>query len=176
MPPAQLDPPLQTDPPRRTTRAKQRSHSNRKNKRKMEREAARLESKGRKETYKARSSTVKKHIKPANPYETQFDTTTIPIASSGYVSVPGRKSSSTFPLKKLVGPDSRFKMEKVVWDGKHSIPIVDKDSRIFGLCAGADASDWNEVHRSASIALEDARSRLSLGKTDRRHRRGRFVA
>ena len=119
MPPAQMaGSPLPTNPPYRSTRAKRRSHAKRKNKRKIEREASKLEKKGRKDTYKARSSTVKKHVKPANAYQTQFDTTTIPIASSGYVSVPGQKSSSEFALEKLVGPDSRFKMEKVVWDGR----------------------------------------------------------
>ena len=59
---------------------------------------------------------------------------------------------------------------------RYTIPIVDEGRRVVVLCGGADASDWLDVHQSAAAALEDARGRMSWGKKDRRHRRGRFFA
>ncbi|EDR02208.1 uncharacterized protein LACBIDRAFT_332549 [Laccaria bicolor S238N-H82] len=96
--------------------------------------------------------------------------------SSGYIALPGPKSSSKFPLEQLVGPQSRFKMQKVVWDGTFSIPIVDEGGRYIGLCAGSDASNWPDTHQSAATALEETRGGVSWGKEDRRHRHGTFFA
>ncbi|KIJ96780.1 hypothetical protein K443DRAFT_134056 [Laccaria amethystina LaAM-08-1] len=120
--------------------------------------------------------TVRKHVKSSKPHPTKYNSSTIPIASSGYLALPGPKSSSKFPLEQLVGPQSRFKMQKVVWDGTFSIPIVDEGRRFIGLCAGSDASDWIHVHHSAAAALEEARERMSWGKKDKRHRCGAFFA
>ena len=119
MPP--VDPPQSmppVDPPNRSTHAKRQGHANRKRRREREREAAKLESRQRIRPYKARPATVKKHVKPSKAYETHFNSSTIPIMASGYVAVPGQNSSSKFPLEALVGPQSRFKMQKVVWDGE----------------------------------------------------------
>jgi hypothetical protein len=110
-------PPVQLDPPNRSTHAKRQGHANRKRKREREREAAKLESRERIRPYKPRPATVRKHVKSSKPHPTKYNSSTIPIASSGYLALPGPKSSSKFPLEQLVGPQSRFKMQKVVWDG-----------------------------------------------------------
>lgn len=116
--PPQSMPPTQFGPPSHSTHAKRQGHANRKQRRKREREAAKLEMRQRISPYNVRPATVRKHVKPATAYETQFNSSTIPIASSGYVAAPGKRSSSTFSLELLVGPQSRYKMRKVVWDGK----------------------------------------------------------
>ena len=114
--PPQSMPPV--DPPNRSTHAKRQGHANRKRRREREREAAKIESRQRIRPYKARPATIKKHVKPSKAYETLFNSSTIPITSSGYVAVPGQNSSSKFSLEKLVGPQSRFRMQKVVWDSE----------------------------------------------------------
>lgn len=116
--PPQSMPPVQLNPPNRSTHAKRQGHTNRKRKREREREAAKLESRERICPYKAPPATVKKHAKSSKPYATKFNSSTIPVTSSGYLAAPRQKSSSKFPLEQLVGPQLRFKMQKVVWDGK----------------------------------------------------------
>ncbi|EDR04914.1 uncharacterized protein LACBIDRAFT_303791 [Laccaria bicolor S238N-H82] len=169
-------PPIHLDPPNRPTHAKRQGHANRRRKREREKEAVKLESRERICPYKPRPATVKKHVKSSKPRLTKYNNDTIPIASSSYLALPGPNSSSKFPLEQLVGPQLRFKMQKVVWDGTISMPIVDEGGRYIGLCASSDASDWPDVHQSAAAALEEARGRMSWGKKDRRHRRGAFFA
>jgi hypothetical protein len=120
--PLQFMPPVQPDPPSRSTHTKRQGHANQKRRREREREAAKVESQGRIRPYKARPAMVKKHVKPSKPYATQFNSSTIPITSSGYLAVPGQNSSSKFPLQQLVGPQSQFKMQKVIWDGRQVPP------------------------------------------------------
>ncbi|EDR06992.1 uncharacterized protein LACBIDRAFT_299476 [Laccaria bicolor S238N-H82] len=168
--PSQSLAPVQLGPPNRPTHAKRQGHANWRRKREREREAAKLESQERIRPYKPRPATVKKHVKSSKLRLTKYNSDTIPIVSSGYVALPGPKSSSKFPL------EQRFKMQKVVWDGTFSIPIVDEGGQYIGLCAGSDASDWPDMHQSAAAALEEARGGVSWGKEDRRHRRGTFFA
>ena len=101
-----------------STHSKRQSHANRRLRRQQQRAAAKLEQQQRVASYKPRRSTVKKHIKSTNTHRTRFNTEGIPIASSGYVAIPGDKSSTAFPLGVLVGPQSRFKMRKVTWNGE----------------------------------------------------------
>ena len=107
-----------SNPVANSTHSKCQSHANRRLRRQQQRAAAKLEQQQWVASYKPRRSTAKKHIKSTNTYRTCFNTEGIPIASSGYVAIPGDKSSTAFPLGVLVGPQSRFKMRKVTWNGE----------------------------------------------------------
>ena len=115
MPPAH---PALSNPVGNSTHAKHQGHANRRKKRELERAAAGLARWQRVDSYRPRPASAKKHIKSANKYQTRFNSNTIPIASSGYVAVPGDKSSTAYPLDLLVGSQSHFKMRNVTWNGE----------------------------------------------------------
>ena len=86
--PPQSMPPAQFGPPNHSMHAKRQGHANRKQRRKREGEAAKLEMWQQISPYNIHPAMVRKHIKPATAYETQFNSSTIPITSSGYMAAP----------------------------------------------------------------------------------------
>ena len=109
---------LDTAPHQKSQRmhAKRRSKDNRRVKRKAERELAKRGQLAR--DYKPRPSIGRNHAKGRLPLKTNFDRRKLSITETGYTGLRDDKSATEYPLEQLVGPNSRFKMKYVAWNGK----------------------------------------------------------
>lgn len=68
---------------------------------------------------KPRMSKAEKHVKNAPLLLSSFKPEKMPIASTGYIGLRGKKSPATvYSLDELVGPTSRFGFKLFEWDGR----------------------------------------------------------
>lgn len=108
----ELDPP--PSPANKTTkfnREKKRGHRNRAKKRKRQLHEDPAQ-------YETRPSTKAKYVRGSIPTTTGFDSRTIAIAGTGYVSSKLPKSEKTYRLDELVGEASKFGFKLISWDGR----------------------------------------------------------
>lgn len=94
-----------------TASKKRRGHANRRRKRGAEK--ANLAP----HDYEVRPSTRRKYV-PSEGMETGLRSEDAPIAKTGFIGIRGTRSSATYALKQLVGPNSRLGFELVEWDGR----------------------------------------------------------
>ncbi|EDR13547.1 uncharacterized protein LACBIDRAFT_308573 [Laccaria bicolor S238N-H82] len=76
-------------------------------------------------------------------------------------------------LEQLVGPQLRFKMQKVVWDSTE-VSLCHYSMDFINSCP--IDSPYPLLMKSAAAALEEARGWMSWGKKDRWHRCRAFFA
>lgn len=91
---------------------KRHSHANRRRKRQEARASMPIESAG------PRLATIRKHVNPSKPIQTDMVGEEMPISTKGYVAVRQGKTSQVYRLEQLVGKNSRFCFELVEWDGR----------------------------------------------------------
>lgn len=170
-------------------KARQQAESHRLRKRK--RQEKRNEKFG---TYERRENVERRYIDPAVPVRTNIDMEKASVTQAGFV---GRNNGSgrkrTYKLEELCGETSKYRLKYVPWDGVYvldppihsftnclprtSTPITDKDQRIIAVLAGVPCDQgWDQLEQQGRDALENARSRVSIPKGDRKHRRGAFLA
>ncbi|KAK7433578.1 hypothetical protein VKT23_020711 [Stygiomarasmius scandens] len=154
-----------------------------------QRQKRKLESRALKQS---RSNTTAHVLNEAKPIVVQWDCLTPVARSSGYIGQdwvegPGK----VWMLEEMVGPNSRFKFKLVQWDGKPvlfrylayscqydiifrtSIPIIDKDGRIFLVLVGSPPGDttWDGVHEQAGLLLDHYRLTVTRSHMDHPPRR-----
>ncbi|KDR79070.1 hypothetical protein GALMADRAFT_24713, partial [Galerina marginata CBS 339.88] len=145
-----------------------------------EKRKARKKEQGRRNARKKKSRTMEikpkprlalKQIQGAASLSSTYNAENFDIASTGYISQREIAHSTTFNLNQLTGPKSRYKL-------KTSMPIIDSQDRVIGVCAGQPRGDgrWDTVQLDASDRLEEARSSLRFQKKELKHRRGAFPA
>ncbi|PPQ97424.1 hypothetical protein CVT26_006788, partial [Gymnopilus dilepis] len=123
-------------------------------------------------------SHAKKHLAGASHIPTSFEAEKMPISKAGFIALRSPDSATTYRLEDFIGPDAKFNMKLVTWNGEESMVTTDKVKRITSVCVSKPAGDesWEELQQRAAQAIESARSRLHFSKKDQDHRRGGFPA
>ncbi|TRM57179.1 hypothetical protein BD626DRAFT_574753 [Schizophyllum amplum] len=129
-----------------------------------------------------RLSARRKHVAAAEPIARNISLQNLRVTKTGYTAMrdakSGKQKHRTYQLQDLVGPKSQYKFELYEWDGRKTVPLVDKEDRVFAVLAGCPdkAPDWGGSMQELADAIETTSSRLSLNPGQRRHRRGPFPA
>ncbi|KAF7984935.1 hypothetical protein HWV62_9851 [Athelia sp. TMB] len=122
-----------------------------------------------------RPSSCKKHTSRADAgHPTTLDAFKLRHARTAYVGI-----------KTALGPKTIYSREEIIeqgieivlWNAKQSMPILDRNKRVIGVCLGRpEASDWGAVIHEASCAILAASCLCTFAPDDLHHRRGGFPA
>ncbi|KAL1751667.1 hypothetical protein FB107DRAFT_221538 [Schizophyllum commune] len=176
------DPPALDPSASRKARINRRKHENRKRKRLGNKKDAADDS-----DVEVRASTRRKHIDPAMPIETDLHMRGLRVTKTGYTAMRDAPDAPTqhrvYRLKDMVGPDSKFKFDLYRWQGRKTVPFVDKRQKVFALLAGQpdssdprDAEEWMRLMHDFAHTIEETGPQLSLASHQKCHRRGTFPA
>ncbi|KAF9546877.1 hypothetical protein CPC08DRAFT_769561 [Agrocybe pediades] len=106
------------------------------------------------------------HRERAAPAAIHFDSTQVPVAKTGFVGTNKKVSSGHYGVKDM----------RTDWYCRSTIPLVDKEGRVWGVLAGQpNDPQWAELHVEAADALESHRNRCVASKK-KPNRRGKFNA
>ncbi|PPR01535.1 hypothetical protein CVT26_015140 [Gymnopilus dilepis] len=124
-----------------------------------------------------------KHTEESSEVTTVFDAQNFGISAKGYIGNRGAlkkktKSSGTYYLDQLTGPNSQYKFDLVTGTSSGEKPILDANGLVMGVCIGAPRGDesWEDVHQRAADVIQNARPNLVFDPKEKTHRRGKFPA
>ncbi|PPQ80859.1 hypothetical protein CVT26_015076 [Gymnopilus dilepis] len=125
--------------------------------------------------HEARSNAQKESAPPIYVDLATEKCSTTSAAFVGLNDTSGAKK--VFNLDELIGEGAKRKFGYVSWDGNLRRSVTDVRGRKVAFLAGRPADkDWPQLMHEAADALETNRSRLSIPKEERVHRRGAFPA
>ncbi|KDR65549.1 hypothetical protein GALMADRAFT_32693, partial [Galerina marginata CBS 339.88] len=128
--------------------------------------------------FRLRERVKKKYLDAAKPIPSAFKLESASVTAAAFVGANNRSGRRrTYTLRELCGSGSKLRFKYVPWDGITPTPVVDKADRVISVLAGRpEDDDWDRMELLGREAIESRRSRLSIHKNDRTHRRGAFPA
>ena len=144
--------------------------------------------------YEPKAHMEKKFVGGAAPVRTDYDASSYPSCSTGYVSLGGPSLKRAVFLEDLIGEKAKEKFLLVKWEGRYvdlrycfdfgcyflperSTPFVDSRGRIYAvLVAPPKDLSWDAVHRHVANLFESTRGNFKVAKGQKVHRRGKFTA
>ncbi|KAK7466153.1 hypothetical protein VKT23_004878 [Stygiomarasmius scandens] len=126
----------------------------------------------------AQTNTVSRLIREGHPIIIDWDCLPAISMSSGYLGrdwVEGPRK--VWALDELVGPTSKFQFHLIRWNGRTSLPIVDRNGKIFVVLVARPPNDetWESVHKDAAQLLEKLGPRVTPQHCDELSRRGVWI-
>ncbi|KAK7441177.1 hypothetical protein VKT23_016658 [Stygiomarasmius scandens] len=126
----------------------------------------------------ARTNTVSRLIREGRPIIIDWDCLPSISMSSRYLGRDWVEGPwKVWALNELVGPTSKFQFHLIQWNGRTSLPIVDRNGKIFVVLVARPPNDatWESIHKDAAQLLEKLGPKVTQQHCDELSRRGVWI-